>query len=64
MVHRPGLGGAVLNGVAPLHRPLAVGTHGDVPLDPGQGGTLGLRGTARQQEHLAPRPEGADDKGG
>ena len=64
MVHRPRLGGEVLNGVDPLHRPLVVGKHGDVPLNPGQVSKLGLRGTARQQDHLVPLPEGADDKGG
>jgi hypothetical protein len=56
MIHRPGLGGQVLKRVHALDSAPTVVEHGDVSLDPRQGGKLGMRGTARQQDHLVPLP--------
>src|SRR5262249_6640112 len=62
MVHRPGLGGEVLNGVYPLDRPPAIVKHREVTLDPGERGKFCVWGTPRHQDEVVLLPQHADDK--
>jgi hypothetical protein len=63
MVHRPGLGCQVLNGVNTLDRLPAIVKHPEIPLDPGERCKCRVGHAPRHQDEVVPFHQGTDDKG-
>ena len=63
MVHRPGLGGQVLNGVHALHRATAIIIDSEVALDPGKRRKRRVGWVLSHQDEVVLLLQCADDKG-